>query len=298
VLRRSGPITHFHLGGDEAFTFGQHPDTEAFIANHGKAALYLHHVQPLCDMLASRGIRPILWHDMMVEWDEASLARLGRMADVMVWSYRGHVPDEVIARFRVAGLRPWGACAFKGADSRGDGELPDVAARVANAAGWAEAARRHDLVGVVATGWSRYSTHRWQCEPIDGALDALVKVGGTLRGAAPMDDRQAEDMLRATGNWDRFTACRGALTRLSEAKRETWQFIILSHEQAALERLDPARRGSGILTELHRIAALHLAAAETASHDVRRALVGLVDNHWIEQFVQERLEPLREHLGR
>ena len=148
VLRRGGPLTHFHLGGDEAWTFGQHPDTKSFIAKHGKAALYLHHVEPLCEMLLSRGIRPILWHDMMLDWDAAALSRLAEKADLIIWSYRGRPDATVIERFAAVagaaavGARLWGACAFKGADSRGDGELPDVPARMSNAASWAMRHRR------------------------------------------------------------------------------------------------------------------------------------------------------------
>jgi len=303
VLRRGGPLTHFHLGGDEAWTFGQHPDTKSFIAKHGKAALYLHHVEPLCEMLLSRGIRPILWHDMMLDWDAAALSRLAEKADLIIWSYRGRPDATVIERFAAVagaaavGARLWGACAFKGADSRGDGELPDVPARMSNAASWAQLAGRYDLRGMIATGWSRYSTHRPQCEPIDGALDALVSVGLTLRDGHPPTGNTVAKLLKTIGEWDRFQACRTALSQFGQATRDAWEYIILTHEQTALERLDSTRRGSGILPELGRIAREHLAAAESAAGDVRRALAGLTDDLWIDQFIAERLEPLREQLS-
>ena len=120
VLARSGPITHFHLGGDEAWTFGTHPDTKAYIAKHGKAALYLHHIEPLLDKLLAKNIRPILWHDMMHDWDAAALSRLAKKADLMFWSYRGHIDNakgafhtSVMERFAAAGVPLWGACATK-----------------------------------------------------------------------------------------------------------------------------------------------------------------------------------------
>jgi N-acetyl-beta-hexosaminidase len=35
------PLTHFHLGRDEASTFGRHRDMRAYIAQHGRAKLDL-----------------------------------------------------------------------------------------------------------------------------------------------------------------------------------------------------------------------------------------------------------------
>ena len=39
VLRLMPDVTHFHLGGDEARTFGQNPETKAYVEEHGKGAL-------------------------------------------------------------------------------------------------------------------------------------------------------------------------------------------------------------------------------------------------------------------
>ena len=192
VLALLPGVRHFHLGGDEARTFGTHPDTQAFIAEHGKGALYLHHVEPVIDALQARGIRPMLWHDMMVDWDAAALRRLAGKADLVVWAYNGH-PDQGrghcstrgLPSFQAQGVRTWFAGSYKGADGH-DGDLPDFANRQINALGWMEVARRHEFVGGIATGWSRYTTHKVQNEPIDGALDSLVNVGRIFHdGMAP-----------------------------------------------------------------------------------------------------------------
>jgi hexosaminidase len=299
VLRRSMPITHFHLGGDEHWTFGTHPDTRAYIESHDKAALYLQFVEPLLDKLLAKGIRPILWHDMMHDWDAASLARLSRKADLMFWAYQGH-PDsagpahntKVLERFSQAGVKLWGACAYKGADSRGDAELPDRPARVANAVAWADVARRFDLQGVVATAWSRYATSRVQCEPIDGALDVLIRVADVLHDGEPPADDDVTELLKSLGEWERFNACRNALSRLSEAKRTAWQCIVQAYQQASLERHDPTRRGSGVFQEMLRIAREQTTAAQKAADHVRKALSGLVESVWIEEFITERLAAL------
>ncbi len=42
------------------------------------------HVGPILDRLNARGIRPILWHDMMVDWDDDALRALAPRCDLMV----------------------------------------------------------------------------------------------------------------------------------------------------------------------------------------------------------------------
>lgn len=305
VLSRSGAITHFHLGGDEHFSFGQHPDTKAFVDKHGKAALYLRHIEPLCDHLLSRGIRPILWHDMMHDWDEASLARLREKADLMVWSYRGH-PDSatgaafntrVMERFQAARLTLWGAGAFKGADSAGDGDLPVVAARVENALAWAQLAQGLGLKGLVATGWSRYTTHRVQCEPIEAALDVLVQHGVIFHDGAAAPDAQVQLLLDSLGETERFHHCRAAIGKFAVCCARSWEFVRLSRQQRALEADEPRRRGSGVRRELERLLQEQIDRANAAADEVRRVLDPLVTATSIESYLRERLHPLRVELS-
>jgi hexosaminidase len=296
VIERSGPITHFHLGGDEAFTFGQHPDTRQYIAEHGRASLYLHHVRPILESLNARGIRPILWHDMMREWDERSLARLAELADVMVWAYQDGPDEAMMERFQRAGVVVWGASAYKGADSRGDAELPNVARRTANALAWAGVATRQRLAGVIATGWSRYQTTRVQCEPIDGALDSLIRTAGAFHDGHDIGALAAERSLASIGELESFRACHGALARLSEARRSAWEFVRLYGEQVSLER-DPKRRGSGVTEELVRLAREQVSAADIAAVAVRAAMSERVPRVWIESFLAERLDPLKNHFS-
>ena len=298
VVARTGPITHLHLGGDEAFTFGQHPDTRDYIAQHGRASLYLHHVRPILQSLKARRIRPILWHDMMREWDERSLAELAGLADVMVWAYQGGPDEATIARFQSAGVTVWGASAYKGADSRGDAELPDVARRAANALAWIDIAARRPLAGVIATGWSRYQTTRVQCEPIDAALDSLLRTAGVFHDGHDIGAAGAEALLASTGELDTFRACHSALARLSDARRSAWEFIRLYHEQVSLERRDAKRQGSGVTQELLRLAREPIRAAETAADAVRAAMFDRVPQVWVESFLSERIEPLRDQLRR
>jgi hypothetical protein len=241
---------------------------------------------------------------MMHDWDPESLSRLARKADLMFWAYHGH-PDsaagahntKVLEQFAQAGVKLWGACAYKGADSRGDAELPDKPRRVANAIAWADLARRFEFQGVIATGWSRYATSRIQCEPIDAALDVLIQVAHILHDGEPLlPDEEVIARLQSLGECERFITCRNALLRLSEAKRTAWECCVQAYQQASLERHDPTRRGAGVFAEMLRLARDQTTVTQQAADDVRQVLRGLVESVWVEEFIIERLAALSDSL--
>lgn len=306
LLRLLPDTRYLHLGGDEAWSFGQHPDTRAFIERHGKGALYLKHVGPVLDRLRDAGVRPILWHDMMNDWDSASLQALAPRADLMAWGYAGH-PDETkrhyqtrhLERFKAHGLALWGACAFKGADGQSS-DLPDPERRRINTAAWMDVAVRLGLSGVVATGWSRYSTRRLQCEPLDAALDILVQTGVILHdGQAPEDGLHAcVSALETLGEAERFRACRDAMERLDSVRRNGWQEIQALREIQALGRFDPSRVHAVGEHRIQRyLANIMKTGAETEAR-VLQVFDGLVSRPWMAEYLFSRLTPLREAAAR
>lgn len=305
VLALMPAVRHFHLGGDEAWTFGTHPSTRAYIERHGKGALYLHHVQPLLDRLNAKGIRPILWHDMMIEWDDGSLRRLAGYADLCVWGYRetpdettGHYATRHIRRFHEAGVTLWGATAYKGADGQNI-DLPDRSRREHNALGWASVAQRFPLRGLIATAWSRYNTNQQQCEPIDGALDALALVAAILHdGAAPADGIEScLAGLTAAGEHERFDRCRSVLQLLASLRKRGWHAVQDLRELSTMARLDPRRTGSGQQAKaLARLRAI-VQEADAVAIDLSAAFSGLIEPIWIRRYVAERIEPLRDELA-
>lgn len=237
VLALLPDVKHFHLGGDEAVTLGQHPDTKAYINKHGKGALYLQHVGPILDQLNERKIRPILWHDMMIDWDSAALKSLAGRADLMVWGYQGNLDENAghystiyIQRFKEHGVTQWGATAFKGCErgwERHTADRPVISEREKNAKAWAGIAQRYGFVGVVATGWSRWSVDTLQCEPIDGALDSLVDVAVILHDGQPPAGGVAACVaaMSTIGEHKRFLACKTAMERLTDVRYRGWQTI-------------------------------------------------------------------------
>lgn len=111
-----GPVTDFHIGADEARDLGFCPDCQAFSAAQSKSRLFIDHVNAVAAPLLARGIRPLVWADMIIHHPEA-LARLDRRIAVVDWLYERHaacgkahffgfgsytretLPDELLARF-------------------------------------------------------------------------------------------------------------------------------------------------------------------------------------------------------
>ena len=112
--------------------------------------------------------------------------------------------------------------------------------------------------------------------------------------ASPRTIKPSSAFLREQGEYDRLQACRNSLTKLSESRKQAWQYALYIRQQSATESADPRRRGSGMLGELQRIRKMHVDTAVAAGEEVRRTMNGLVESIWIERYLQERLAPLQE----
>jgi len=306
VLSLLPDVRHFHLGGDEAWHLGTHPDTRAYIKEHGKGALYLQHVDPILDHLNARGIRPILWHDMMIDWDDNALKSLAGKSDLLTWGYQEH-PDksehhyktEYIKRFHEHGLTLWGGTVYKGAGREND-DRPYIDRCRENSLAWVDIAQRFGYAGVIATAWSRYTTDRVQCEPIDAALDSLVNVGVILHDGRPPDGGigACVAVLEALGERERFDACKAAMERLADVRRRGWQDVQVLRERIVLCKLDARRSGSRQVDQgiekLNKI----LKESEGVAEEVRKVFAGLIEPVWIEEYLNTRLLPFREEICR
>lgn len=313
VLKLLPDVRHFHLGGDEARTLGQHPDTQAYIKQHGKGALYLQHVGPILDNLNARKVRPILWHDMMIDWDSEALKALAGKSDLMTWGYngnpdttKGHFNTKYIQRFRDHGIVQWGATAYKGCEGdtweKHTADRPVISEREENALAWAAIAQRLNLAGVVATGWSRWAVDTMQCVPIDGALDSLLNVAVILHdGQPPVGGITAcIDALAALDEKKRFEACKAAMEHLTDVRHRGWQMVQFTRQQMTLAKIDPhrtsarsQRMGLKVIGNLKSI----VKESDRVAEDVRRCFVGLVARIWIDEYLATRLTPLHDELS-
>ena len=95
----------------------------------------------------------------------------------------------------------------------------------------------------------------------------------------------------------RFPACRAAMERLSAARRTGWEAVRLLRQAVVMATQDARRRSGGVLVaNLNRLRRA-LAEAEAAAQDARTALAGLIEPIWVERYLAERIEPLREELA-
>lgn len=297
ILHLMPNVRWLHLGGDEAWTFGHHPNTQAFIAQHGKGALFLKHVEPLIERLRQRGICPLLWHDMMIDWSPEELRRIASQAEVVCWGYRGH-PDhnqglyqtKYIQRFHEHGVRLWGAAAFKGADGS-DADYPDLMRRRENALAWYELAERFKFRGLIATGWSRYASHRGQCETLSASLDSMFMVGQVFSG---IPDAEAEslamELLRGTSSFDHFVSSREAAAWLTRSCCHTWDVVRRVRQQAYQEQRWPTRRCSATGSQLMEVLNAALDDVYEAGKCFRKVLSGAVVDSALKEYVEERYD--------
>ena len=299
VLALLPGVARFHLGGDEAWTFGSAPETKEFVGRQGKGALYLKHVGPILDTFARQGIRPMLWHDMMVQWDDDALKTMGEKADLVLWGYAGH-PDrmsgavnaDVFKRFGQLGVNMWGATAYKGANGS-NVDLPVFETRLSNALAWAEVAGKYGLKGVITTAWSRYMHLEVQCEPIDGALDSMAAHGFVLRdGRLPEGGYDAcLAALEGIGQKIHFDRAHAALTELTKFRKFGWELVQLLREEYEVIQRDRRRRATAWMSfdQFKR----HIARSESVARQVHDALAGSVDPLWVQRYLDSRIEPFR-----
>jgi hypothetical protein len=81
-----GQVEYFHLGADEAYTLGECPRCRAYAAEHSLSELYIDHMNAMSRPLIDRGIRPVIWGDMLLHHPEA-LDRLSRKIVIFDWLY-------------------------------------------------------------------------------------------------------------------------------------------------------------------------------------------------------------------
>jgi hypothetical protein len=86
VLSLFPGTTHLHIGADETRRLGECPLCRPLAEREGKGALYLRHINRVCEWLDNRGITPILWDDILCAHPHL-MDRLHESAWVMYWDY-------------------------------------------------------------------------------------------------------------------------------------------------------------------------------------------------------------------
>ncbi len=99
------PEKYFHLGGDETWKLGQSAACKPVVAEIGKSGLYLRHMLPIIEHVIKRGLRPILWADIVLT-HPGIVDKFPREIVWMDWDYWTPAAD------RWNQLHIWGAGRF------------------------------------------------------------------------------------------------------------------------------------------------------------------------------------------
>ncbi len=297
VLRLMPNVRHFHLGGDEAWHLGSHPQTKAFIEEHSAATLYLHHMNPLLDLLNQRGIRPMLWNDMMVKWDDDTLREMAGKCDVVTWGYTDH-PDNLpyhcnsknIARFAELGFSLWGGTAFKGADGS-SADVPNVQNRLFNARAWVEVAQRHQFTGIITTGWSRYCYNACQCETLEAAIDillaqALILHDGDCDHETISKAAEIIGVIWSQREGERFRQLHEAANNFAIEHTRGWEWVRTHHTHLAVVRDDGDRH---FIPNNFKSFNYQLEFIRKTAAAYREALESLIPGRWLDRYFSERI---------
>jgi hexosaminidase len=298
-------INYLHIGGDEVWSFGQHPATKEFIKKHSEAALYRKFMTPLLEKIIARGIRPIIWHDMLNSWDITEIHDFTRKTDLMVWGYRGtpdtsnyHYRREVIDKFAQAGAPMWAAGMFKGRF-----DLPWFAPtelefedRLLNTQGWLDAQAKYGMKGICLTAWARNSTATHQNMPIEVNLDYMIYMGTMLwQGKKPDIVLKDAAELMDAANSKQFKKRLAAFEAFREQTAAYWlKSQYLRHVLAAKggTRKNPGGPGGRILETLKE---LRKNVEEKGAAFVK-ALYPTMDKHWADALVNTRLAATKQDL--
>ncbi|NQT94112.1 MAG: family 20 glycosylhydrolase [Lentisphaerae bacterium] len=91
------PKEYFHIGGDETRSLGKSEKCRNIVKEIGVGGLYLKHMMPLFEHLHSRGLRPVIWGDILLAHPEI-LDQVPPYVVIMDWDYwtDGERPKRII----------------------------------------------------------------------------------------------------------------------------------------------------------------------------------------------------------
>jgi len=204
---------YFLIGGDE----WQPPRALLEKSDFDVAAAWVDHVNAAVEFLASRGRKPIVWHDMLIHYPAAML-RLSRDAVIAFWFYDEDSDYPVLSMLRDQGFRVLMASGMFSSPC----VMTRRSARAIETA--RQAAKIHHADGIFVTTWAEC---RWECQRFN-----MSAVAAMLRGepTPPLVDKLSLFDIRQRMDID------AELVRDVEAVRES------GHTELA-DVLDAERRG-------------------------------------------------------
>lgn len=153
------PSKYFHIGGDEAYLFGDCKNCSKKVEEEGKAKLLAEHLKMVCEIVVSLGKIPVLWADIATKYPE-ELDQLPKETVFIVWNY-GWALDLFgdPARLTKLGFEVWGAPSLR--SSPDNFYLTRWDYHFKNIRDFIPQCRNSNYSGIIMTSWSTsgiYST--------------------------------------------------------------------------------------------------------------------------------------------
>lgn len=184
-LELFGDIAEFHLGGDEAYSFGQCPVCAEEIRKHDTLSLAMSHYALITEPLIRAGVRPNIWFDMLIHHPEEVEPHLPLLKRFRIWDwqYNRSLEEPSLETMDMLQNR-FGLDVIPCSASRAWGDRVGCPAvhRANNAAATAKLA--------VDRGLSGYCTTSWSVRLVDIALQKHIIAVAPLMAADPAGDFQ------------------------------------------------------------------------------------------------------------
>ncbi len=284
VLALLPDVRYFHMGGDEVATLAMGRTAKE---NKAPLDLYLEQMSFPADFLKRKGVRPLLWADMAEKLPDEKLLEIKGNFDFVLWG--GNDLEKRFRRFASLSCPVWGAPCFKGADGNSS-DLPDIPAREKIIEKYMTNAAVIPLQGLIACGWSRYTTLAPQCDPVEGALDSAVRTGLLFSGRDP---GKAEEVLEKMSFKRELTESKTLLQNMSSLRKDAYEKMLRALElSAALEQMeayDDCKMAFYVVKMLR-----YMEKFELLKKDFHKHFDRFFPEKVVENYLNERIVPFRK----
>lgn len=150
---------YIHIGCDEAWNLSY---CSLCKARGDRNRIFIGHVNRMAGKVKEAGKTPMMWDDMLRNFNDAEIRMLDKDIVLVCWLYYKYEigkAKDLIGRYKSFGYRVLGASSAKcsaGLEANYT-DIPDFAERAGNTADWSRLSEELELPGVVTTVWSNYT---------------------------------------------------------------------------------------------------------------------------------------------
>ncbi len=159
AINATGAETFFHIGGDESYDLALCPDCAKRAEKIGREGIYLLWLQKAADYISKKGLTPIIWDDMILQFRPEHMVQLPKDIVYMRWNYID--PKVEKTTLFEQGFR----CMVAPATQCTVPLFPDYEKRLYNIAYFIPSGRDLGAIGSLCTAWDDAGLHMetfWQ----------------------------------------------------------------------------------------------------------------------------------------